>query len=95
MWRNLLVGLFALITLTAVFLYLRDPYSDAPSTTQRAEPGSNDRSTATVAQDSGSTVGNGTSAVDNPFSTVDQEPASTTTQSDIIKQYTDLSLIHI
>lgn len=90
MWRNLLTALFAVITLAAVFIYLRDPYSDAPSTTQAPDSVADNQtiSDSTALRESNdSELVSGESAADNPFSIVENESVTTTTQTDIISQY--------
>ncbi len=92
MWRNLLAALFAFVTLAAVFLYLRDPYSDAPSATQRAQSDTGDQSIASQRQTSASpdsSIAGAPSGEDNPFSTLDEQSSNATTQNDIINQYAD------
>ena len=108
MFRKLLLAVFTVATLAVIFIYLKDPYSSSPSTTQRSAGGesSNGVDTARLVNgqsqigDTLTSSGSTSSDTDNPFATIsdestelaDDEPVSSVTANPTT---TDLSLIHI
>jgi len=80
MFRKLLLAVFTVATLAVIFIYLKDPYSSSPSTTQRSADGesSNVVDAARLANgqtQSGDTLTSpgSTSNTDNPFATISDE----------------------
>ena len=80
MFRKLLLAVFTVATLAVIFIYLKDPYSSSPSTTQRSASESpnvvDSTPLANGQSQSGDTLtspGSTSSETDNPFATLSDE----------------------